>query len=160
MRWVKNRKYDIILGFLLLLNILLSLYLTTSYSSNIDFCLKSSSCDDVRNSAYGSIFGIKLAWFGVICFVALFLLYLIARFNKKYYWTFFLSSLIGFIFAVYFIYLQIFVLKKICNNCVIIDSIAIMVFLIVIFEYLAFKKEIFSLEKNMEKVEERLLEKL
>ena len=143
---MKLNKYDIILGLLIILEIGLSTYI--GFSADDSFlCNIGSSCDTVQNSIYGTLFGIKLAWFGVVCFSILFILFLIARVNKKMYWMFFLASVIGALLAIYFIVLQMFVLRQICTECVIIDGIAILMLVIVIFEYLDFKKEIIHIEK-------------
>ena len=93
----------------------------------------------------------KLAWFGVLCFSILFLLFLIARFNKKSYWMFFAASIIGSGFAIYFILLQAFVLKQFCRECLFIDGIMILMLIIVVFEFVDFRREIAILEKSAEK---------
>ena len=145
---MKLNKYDIILGLLIIFEIILSAYIGFSSQQNSFLCNVGSSCDTVQNSIYGTLFGIKLAWFGVACFSILFILFLIARVNKKLYWMFFLASIIGAGMAVYFIALQVFVLKQICKECILIDGIAILMLIIVIFEYIDFKKEIVQLEKR------------
>ena len=146
---MKLNKYDIILGILILFNIGLSIYsgLTINYNDNV--CTDKGSCDTVKTSIYSSILGIKVVWIGVACFSILFLLFLIARFNKKLYWMFFTASIIGAIGAFYFLFLQIFVLKKICLMCFITDIIAVIMLVIIVFEYLDFKKEIKKIEKEV-----------
>jgi len=148
---MRIKKFDIILGFLILAEIALSIYIGISANGNTAFCSIGTDCEAVQNSIYGTIFGIKLAWFGVLCFSILFILFLIARIRKKLYWMFGAASLIGAVFAVYFIGLQLFILKKFCNNCIIIDSIMILMFIIMVFEYLDFKKEIKHIERTIEK---------
>jgi len=145
---MKLNKYDIILGLLIIFEIALCAYVGLS-SQNDFLCTIGSSCDGVQNSIYGTLLGIKLAWFGVACFSILLILFLIARVNKKMYWMFFLASIIGALLAVYFIALQVFVLKQICMECVVIDGMAILMLVIVIFEYLDFKKEIVQLERKI-----------
>jgi len=153
---MKISKYDIILGALIIAEIALSAYIGLS-GGNDYFCKAGSDCDSVQNSIYGNLFGIKLAWFGVICFSILLVLFLIVRINKKLYWMFFAASLIGAVFAVYFISLQVFILEKFCRDCIIIDSVMLLMFLIVIFEFVDFKKEIRELEINAEKVMKKAL---
>ena len=147
---MKIKKYDLILGFFILFEICLCYYIGISANTDSAFCSVGSDCETVQNSIYGTLFGIKLAWFGVLCFSILFILFLIARANKKLYWMFFASSMLGAGFAIYFISLHVFVLKKICNNCVIIDGIMILMFVIVIFEFIDFRKEIRGMEKSIE----------
>jgi len=148
---MRIKKYDLILGLLILAEIAFSLYIGIAARGSDAFCTVGTDCETVQNSIYGSLFGIKLAWFGVLCFSILFILFLIARVNKKLYWMFGVSSLVGAGLAIYFISLQVFILKKFCSNCIIIDSIMLLMFLIVIFEYLDFKKEIKQIEKSIGK---------
>ena len=147
---MKLNKYDIILGLLILFEIGLSAYIGMSAQDSF-ICNIGSSCSSVQNSIYGTLFGIKLAWFGVACFSIFFILFLIARVNKKMYWMFLLASIIGAGFALYFIGLQVFALKQICNECVLIDGIAVLMLIIVIFEYIDFKKDIVKIERAFEK---------
>src|SRR3989344_2504165 len=129
---MRIKKYDLILGLLILAEIAFSLYIGIAARGSDAFCTVGTDCETVQNSIYGSLFGIKLAWFGVLCFSILFILFLIARVNKKLYWMFFLASLIGALLALYFIVLQMFVLRQICTECLIIDGIAILMLVIVI----------------------------
>jgi uncharacterized membrane protein len=147
---MKLNKYDIILGLLIIAEIALCVYIGVSGKNNY-FCNIGSDCDSVQNSIYGTLFGIKLAWFGVACFLIFLIIFLIARINKKLYWMFFTSSVIGVALAVYFISLQVFILHKLCKDCILIDSIMIIMFVIVIFEFIDFRKEFKNLEKSAEK---------
>lgn len=149
---MKMKKYDLILGFLIIAEIVLCIYIGLTSGKGDYFCKIGSDCDNVQNSIYGTLFGIKLAWFGVICFSILFVLFLISRVRKEMYWIFFLASLIGGGFASYFIGLQVFVLKKFCRDCLIIDGIMLLMFIIVIFEFIAYKREIKEMEKTAEKL--------
>lgn len=148
---MKLNKFDIIIGLLIIAEIALCVYIGFSNEDNY-FCSVGSDCDAVQNSIYGTFLGVKLAWFGVICFSILLLLFLIARVNKNYYWIFFLASIIGTGLAVYFILLQVFILGKLCRDCVIIDGIMILMFIIVVFEFIDFRKEIKDIEYNAEKI--------
>lgn len=150
------KKYSLIIGLLILLEIGICLYIGLAPQGDNYLCSKGSDCETVQNSTYSTIFGIKLAWFGVVSFSLLFILFLIARFNQDKYWMFFTASIIGAGFAVYFISLQVFILNKLCKDCIIIDSIMILMFLIIVFEYFAFKKDIIKIEKGLEKVEAKL----
>lgn len=145
---MKLRKYDLILGFFIILEIAFCLYLALTHDNDY-LCTAGTGCSYVQNSIYGTFFGIKLAWFGAISFSIFFLLFLIARFDRKLYWLFFAASIVGAALAVYFISLQIFVLKQICTDCVIIDTISIFMLFIVILEFLDFRKEISIIEKDV-----------
>ena len=156
---MKLNKYDIILGILILAEIVLCLYIALVAKSGTDplLCKPGSGCENVQNSIYGTFFGIKLAWFGVIAFCIFLLLFLIARVNKNLYWMFFTASIIGAAFAICFISLQAIVLKQYCRDCMIIDSIMVLLLIIIVFEFIDFRKEITSLEKTAEKAVRRAL---
>ncbi|MEK6888967.1 MAG: vitamin K epoxide reductase family protein [Nanoarchaeota archaeon] len=151
---MKIKKYDVILGLLIITEIALSVYIGFSAQGDNFICNIGSSCDSVQNSIYGTLFGMKLAWFGAICFSVLLILFLIARFNRKMYWLFFLATIVGALMAIYFISIQAFVLNQYCTSCLIVDGIAVLMFVIVFFEYLDFKREIKRLEK---KIEEKII---
>ena len=151
---MKLNKYDIILGILILFQIILCIYIAIIAKNGSDplLCKPGSNCESVQSSIYGTLFGIKLAWFGVICFSIFFILFLIARVNKRHYWIFFLASIIGAGLSIYFISLQSFVLKKYCRDCLIIDGIMILMLIIVFFEFVDFRREIGKIEKSTEKL--------
>jgi uncharacterized membrane protein len=145
---MKLRKYDIILGILIIFNILFCLYLAINENT---FCINGNSCDNVKNSIYGSILGIPVIWIGVIAFSILFVLFILARYDKDSYWIFFTATIIGAIGAIYFLIIQFFILKQVCSTCLVTDILAIIMLGIVIFEYLDFKKEIKKIEKEIGK---------
>lgn len=70
---------------------------------------------------------------------------------------FFVASIIGAAFALYFISLQVFTLKEICRECMFIDGIMILMLIIVVFEFVDFRKEIKELEKKAEKAVSKAL---
>jgi uncharacterized membrane protein len=153
---MKLNRYDIILGLLIIAEIALCIYIGISGKNNY-FCSVGSDCNTVQNSIYGTLFGIKLAWFGVFCFSIFLVLFFIARLNKRFYWIFLIASVIGAALAIYFISLQVFILNKLCKDCILIDGIMILMFVIIIFEFIDFKKEIRSLEKKAKKLVEKAL---
>lgn len=112
---------------LIIAEIFLSGFLVSTEFTGKDFCLTGESCKIVRNSSYSELFGIKLSFFGFFSFVALLIIYLLA-YNKKINYLFFLScTIIGAFFALYFLYLQIFVIKALCSNCLAVDSTAVII---------------------------------
>ncbi len=148
---MKVNKYGLIIGILILFEIGLCLYIGLVPAKDNYLCSVGTDCQTVQSSIYSTLFGIKLAWFGVACFSILFILFILARLNRKNYWMFFSASIIGAGFAIYFISLQVFILNKLCKDCIIIDGIMIIMFLIVLFEYFAFKKDIKSMENRLSK---------
>ena len=90
----------------------------------IGFCLtKDGSCNNVLHSKYGDIFGIKISIISILWF-SLLSIFFIAKKEKIFYNCFIISS----VFASYFIFIQIFILKAICTLCMIVDVSVIAIF--------------------------------
>ena len=92
-----------------------------------------TGCYEVQTSEYEEIFGIKSSFFGMICFSILFG-FIISEIKtpKKYKRKLiFLGIILSSIFAIYFIYLQLFVIKEFCKYCLIVD-IGILISLFII----------------------------
>ena len=117
----------IIMGFILF-EIIITIYLLYTGEGDSFLCDFKSSCSVVQNSVYGEIFGFKVGWFGLMGFSALLYFYFFALTEKKFRAFYFVLSLLGAIFAFYFIYLQFFILKIICKICLIIDVTMIIIF--------------------------------
>ena len=127
--------YGKLIVLLIVIEVILSLFIASS--SNGFACAPGSSCGTVQNSIYGVIFGMKVAWFGAIAFSLLFLIYFIfANLGNKY-WIFLVFSSIGMLFSLYFIALQFFVLKELCTNCLAVDSIMVIIFVLSVVEFMS-----------------------
>jgi uncharacterized membrane protein len=137
---MKNKKIRLTIFVLLIIVVALTGYMSYNNLSGSDsgFCLVgeegSSSCSSVQNSIYGSIFGIKVYFLGFIGLSTLLIIYVAAN-SKNSYQKFldkiFLKlSFIGTLFAIYFILLQIIILRTICSTCMIIDGTMILVFIL------------------------------
>ena len=117
----KQKVVDYILLAIFLISLFSSLSLSLEDSSK--FCLTPTSCDIVSTSSYASTFGIKNSYFGVIIFA---ILSLVAAWHirephhhkSKIIRT---GVVVGATIAIYFLYLQIFVLKAFCTYCLIVD---------------------------------------
>ncbi len=83
--------------------------------------------------------GFKVNKLGTIGFTLLFVAFLIEYKHKKKTLSLGLSTL-GALFALYFLYIQFFVLKTLCSQCLIIDFSMLLIF------YLAIKQSPFSLK--------------
>ena len=88
-----------------------------------------SSCSGVWESQYGALLGVKVATFGfwsflILAFVGFYSMYV----DKKKYFAYLVLTLIGSLFAVYFLSLQFFVLKQICSSCLVIDIGMLVIF--------------------------------
>ena len=124
-------KWSISLAVLILLALALSTYSYLETSSNSTICLLGSTCDIVKNSTYGNIFGISVSLFGVFSFVFFFFLFLFRHKHHLIKKSLAFASIIGAVFSLYFIYLQLFVLKAICTTCITIDGLMLLIFVLV-----------------------------
>ncbi len=141
---MKNVKTRTLVFVLLVVLIVLSGYLTYAKSVNAEqgVCIINndsiSNCGDVQNSKYGSFLGIKVCHWGLVVFSLLLVIYIVAntknRFRKNAHELFVLFSFIGALVAIYFIYVQFFVLKSLCSTCLIIDAATVLVFVLAYLE--------------------------
>ncbi|MBI5123761.1 quinone-dependent dihydroorotate dehydrogenase [Candidatus Roizmanbacteria bacterium] len=103
-----------------------------------------SNCGKVLNSSYSVMFGVPLAVIGVFqySFLLIAIIALIV-FRKKVfvYWIIF-QSMIGAIFSLYFMYIQLVILKSICIYCTLSALISFTIFFL---SYKIFYKERFFL---------------
>jgi uncharacterized membrane protein len=106
-----------------LIGISFSLYLFLN-KPNSTFC-SLDSCDSVLNSKFSKTLGIDNSLLGIFYF----LIILIFNFINKEKILKFLS-IIGAFFALYFIFIMLFVLKEVCYNCLIVDFSAIIIFVL------------------------------
>ena len=127
---------------ILVLMIIISSYLALADLSGSDICIintngSKSDCSPVQDSKYGEFLGIKVVWYGRTGFIILFLLYFLnhKQNDRTYHKAYLVLTITGALFAIYFISLQLFILKTICANCMIIDSLMILVTILSLIEY-------------------------
>jgi len=110
--------------FLTALGILVSIYMTVyKLTSNNAMCMGSGDCSTVNSSPYSEIYGIPVAFVGVLGYGAIFALLLIknraGRFiEQNSLLATFGLSITGFVFTLYLVYLEFFILKAFCPFCV------------------------------------------
>ncbi len=92
-------------------------------------------CGKVIRSAYAVIYGIPLGLFGSIYYL-FFLIFIALNLSKKYSRAakvlMVLASTFAFLFSIYLVYIQIFLIKAICIYCMISALTSTLIFLIVI----------------------------
>ncbi|MBI3120536.1 MAG: vitamin K epoxide reductase family protein [Candidatus Kerfeldbacteria bacterium] len=97
-------------------------YLTIEhYRGVIPGCAFLSGCGEVTTSSFAVIAGIPLAVLGMVCYVTIFfgvIAYLDSR-NTRLWHILSLVSTIGFFGTLYFVYLQVFVIRAICIYCMV-----------------------------------------
>ena len=86
-------------------------------------CGENGSCTIVQTSKYETTFGIKTAHIGLIAFPILALIAIFELKKKRKYQRKLLNLgiVVGSAFALYFLYLQFFILKAICKYCLVAD---------------------------------------
>jgi uncharacterized membrane protein len=126
------QKASLILSIIGLLD---SLYLSwIEYSGKFALCGPIGNCESVNTSKYAQVYGIPLAYIGVIIYT-IFIFMLILEGKNDWlaeYGTLIMFglTLIGVLFSIYLTYLEIWVIKAICPYCVV--SAIVMVILFVL----------------------------
>lgn len=95
-------------------------YLTIQHYTQFTLpCTITQGCDLVTKSEYSSIMGIPVALLGALYYLAIFLaVYIIIETKKTEYLRFIaIATTFGFLFSAWFVYLQFFVIKAICQYC-------------------------------------------
>lgn len=97
-------------------------------------------CDTVVHSDYSKFFGVPVEIFGMIYYLLTALSYIIISFLPEVLPNIFvefmvLASISAFIFSVYLICIQIFVLKKGCSWCFVSALICILIFVLTLLAY-------------------------
>ena len=127
---------SVVLIILILFEVVMSGYMVyeDQKKSNSDVCFVGSDCGSVQSSSYGSLFGIQLPYYAIVAFLALLLSFL---FMKKVYY---IGVLVGTLISIFLISVQLFVLKMVCSNCMIVDSAMILILLVSLFYYRSNKR--------------------
>jgi uncharacterized membrane protein len=119
-------KYKILLGLFTLI-IIISAILTFV---PLEQACKSTtnSCSIVQTSKYEKTLGIENSYLGLIAFIILFMLTAsqIKKPTKKKRILITTGAIIGTVFAIYFLYIQFFILHATCPYCLIADSATIL----------------------------------
>lgn len=99
-------------------------------SKTQNFCILGKSCEQVQDTKYGQILGIKLPFIAFFAFIALLICYLFS------YKLFALGNFIGLIISLTLIYIQTFVIKMYCINCLIVDVTMFLIFFLSLTEFI------------------------
>lgn len=125
----KIDSFKIIL-FLSILNLIVSSYLFyLDLKKETPFCLINSGCEFILQNKYSRIFNIPIAFLGIVYFLILLIFSFLIFKGKNYLIKFFkIIITFGFLFALYLIYLQFFVIKSFCQYCLVVDFSTIIMF--------------------------------
>src|SRR5512143_1812906 len=108
---------------LAILGLLVSIYMTIfKLTENPNMCLGNGGCSTVKNSKYAEIYGIPVAVVGMGGYLVILLLLLFERrvsfLAENGTLVVFGLALIGFLFTVYLIYVELALLHALCPFCV------------------------------------------
>lgn len=128
----------LIIAFLVVsfLGFLDSTYLAAQhYLGAIPPCVITTGCETVLTSDYSAILGVPVALIGAAYYILIFLLAVLSLDTKRKAIIYFLVFLapVGFLASLYFVYLQLFVIKEICSYCVISAAASTILFLLGLF---------------------------
>lgn len=126
----KRHKHDII-TILALFGFAMSLYLAVShYLGFVVPCDITKGCEVVLNSKYSNLLGLPLSVWGVGYFTAVIFSSLLA--NHYAVWRKLLTALLGVgaLAALCFLSIQFFVIKKVCQYCLITDLLSVALIII------------------------------
>lgn len=106
-----------------MLGLLVSMYMTVyKITSNDKMCLGSGDCSTVNASRYSEINGIPVALIGVIGYAAILGVHWLERrndfFEENGSLILFGISLVGFLFTLWLVYVEIALIKALCPFCV------------------------------------------
>jgi uncharacterized membrane protein len=87
------------------------------------YCAGVGDCEAVQTSPYAELFGVPVAIWGLLGYLALLVLFLVKRYDwRNLGWVarqaFFLVTLVGVLYSAYLTYLELFVIDAICPWCV------------------------------------------
>ncbi|MDH3529204.1 MAG: vitamin K epoxide reductase family protein [Acidobacteriota bacterium] len=107
-------------------------YLTSKHLAGTAVpCNLVSGCETVLNSTWAEFYGLPTALYGAIAYFAAFALaFLVFSGNKSLWKAFGLLSSVMFVFSVYLIYLQAWVIKAFCQYCLVSAGTSTILFLI------------------------------
>jgi uncharacterized membrane protein len=123
----RKHKYDVIVLFSVL-GLVVSLYLVLTKALGVTVpCSLTGGCETVLTSKYSSILGVPLAVLGIAFFSGSVFLSLLANhyFGVRKFLTYYLG--LGALFSLAFLFIQFFVIKQICQYCLITDITAILI---------------------------------
>lgn len=131
----KTAKILIILSFL---GIIDAGYITMKFFTGGEvICPLTGGCSDVLTSPYSKIFGYPVSLYGLIFYLIIFILsFLYLGKEREIIWKIISGvSVFGFLFTLWFVYLQLFVIKAICFYCMVSAILATLIFLSIILAY-------------------------
>jgi len=115
-------------------------YLTVSHYSGTDVnCSIAQGCNEVLSSSYSVIFGVPMALLGLLYYITILVLSLLYLDTHKVKILKVIAVLtaLAFLFSGWLVYLQLFVIKEICQYCMIsaINSVVLVILSLLAIKY-------------------------
>ena len=131
---MENRLRKIIIG-LAILGLLVSIYMTIyKVTNNEAMCIGSGGCSVVNASRYSEVNGIPVALIGVGGYAAILALLFLERrpgfFQENGTMMLFGVSLVGFLFTLYLIVVEVFFIKAYCPFCLTSQAVMTIIFIL------------------------------
>jgi uncharacterized membrane protein len=122
---------------LVVLGLLVSIYMVIyKVTSNNAMCLGSGDCSTVNASRYSEVYGIPVAVFGVLGYLAILATHYSENRNRFFKQNstlmIFGMALTGFLFTVWLIYVEVALLKALCPFCVTSQTAMTIIFIIAV----------------------------
>jgi uncharacterized membrane protein len=132
MRLIKNKHLipALVLSFLGFVD---AAYLTVVHFRNqLPNCSLVSGCDIVTTSSFSTLFGLPIALFGALFFLALsfFAILIITHPHKRWVHWFSIAAFMGFLVSLFLFLIQIVVIKAICQYCVSSEVISLLIYVL------------------------------
>lgn len=120
---------------LAILGLLVAAYMTIyKITANDSMCLGSGDCSIVNASRYSEVYGIPVALIGMLGYAAILGIHWLERRNEFFEangsMLFFGIALLGFLFTLWLIYVEIALIKAICPFCLASQFIMTIIFII------------------------------
>lgn len=137
-------KYKLLL-IIFIISLISSVILFSISKGDSGFCKPDGSCSSVQNSKYAYLFGISNSIYGIFIFAFLSIITFMEIMKPTQIKRLLIDSMaiIGFFIALYFIFLQIFILKAFCKYCLVIDGGMILAFILIVAKEMQMKKREF-----------------
>lgn len=114
-----------------LVGIVDSIYLTTKHY-NASYICSVNGCEEVLASSYATIFNIPVAILGII-FYSIILLAAITYISQRNKFSLRILTIIpvlGFLFSLWLVYLQLFIIQSICTYCMVSATTSTLLFIL------------------------------
>ncbi len=104
-------------------------------------------CETVNTSKFAKLLGVHVSFWGMLFYLFVIVILFLSQYTKNKYWlSFFLpvAGLWGFLFSVYLTIIEIFVIKKLCEFCLLSAICTIVIVVLILFAKKLVHSSLFS----------------